>query len=140
GRFRIEGFDLGHHRILVNAPGHAPRHVEVTLSEAETTLPPIELQRSVPLRVRPVLPATPPWRGPLPRPIVRDAEGVPVAPHPQISVDGDTLQLHGLPAGRYVLHSPEHDAITSEPLPIELLPGVPLEVDWPVIVSAGRDK
>ncbi|MCB9879408.1 MAG: carboxypeptidase regulatory-like domain-containing protein [Planctomycetes bacterium] len=140
GRFRIDGFDLGHHRILVHAPDHASRSIEVTLSEPETTLPPIELQRSVPLRVRPVLPATPPWRGPLPRPIVRDADGAIVAPHPQVSVDGDTLQLHGLPAGRFVLHAPERDALTAEPLPIELLPGVPLEIEWPVRVAGGGDR
>lgn len=103
--------------------------------ERTTDLGEVVLAAAVPLRVRPLPPVDAPWRGPLPRPLVRRADDARAESLPTIDRDGEALSIDGLPPGRYVLMAPDSDEIVADPQPFELVPGVPLQLDWPFRVG-----
>ncbi|MCR9247496.1 MAG: sigma-70 family RNA polymerase sigma factor [bacterium] len=138
GILRITDLRHGKRTFGIAAPGYGSQRLELEIRAAKTDVGDIVLQRAVELRVRPVFPADTEWLGPLPRASVRTPAGRSIWPQPEQRVEDGMLVFNYLPPGKYLLHPHYEEQIATDPVPFELLAGVPLRLDWPVRVGRKR--
>lgn len=125
----------GSYNLNVHAPGHVGQAQGITIDSSQVDLGDETLEPSALLRVRPRL-NNAPWRGPLPRPIVHDAAtGERLEPQPTSTVVDGILVLDGLPIGRLELRINSDDDLLGEAVPVRLLPGPAIQVDWPLRIG-----
>ncbi|MCK5941111.1 MAG: hypothetical protein KAI24_04000, partial [Planctomycetes bacterium] len=138
GRFVYEGLAHGKAVVIFEAPGHGSRRVVFEVDQAEQDVGDIVLQPAVELRVRPRLADGGEWRGPLPAPAIRTADGRYHEPQPTAFADGGQLVIRTLSPGSYLLVPSRSEQVAAAPLPFTLRVGEPVQLDWPVRVGRRR--